>query len=195
MSLGAKVREPVRFLQMCSARPWLSQCYQGVDLQTTSSHQPQRSKGMFRYAPCLHLPCRVCTIHGPGAGTCCPVNEWMLSSQGYILKSLQPSPALHQHVALNYKVRMDPESLDHPAPTDKRKNKIIDRAVPWDIAKLLLSVYKPPSTWAFLSRQGFSLQKGCKNGFEDKSIAHNSKCSELVFIAMGKQLASPKGKT
>lgn len=185
MSLGAKVRESVRFLQMCPARPWLSQCYQGVDLQTTGSHQPQRSKGMFRYTPCLHHACSVCTIHGPGAGTCCPVSEWMLSSQGYILKSLQPTPALHQHVALNYKVRMDTESLDHPAPTDKRKNKIIDRAVPWDIAKLLLSAYKPPSTWAFVSRQGFSLQKGCKNGFEDKSIAHNSNAQNWFLLPWG----------
>lgn len=111
------------------------------------------------------------------------------------MKSLRPSPALCQHVVLNYKVRMGPVGLAHPLPADTRRSNSIDGAVPYVITKLPLSVYKPLSTWALLSRQGFSLRKSWKDGFTAKSIAHNSKRSKLEFIAMGKQLASPKGKT
>lgn len=85
--------------------------------------------------------------------------------------------------------------LAHPLPADTRRNNSTDGAVPLVVTKLLLSAYKPLSTWAFLSRQGFSLRKGWKDGFTAKSMAHHSKCSKLEFIAMGKQLATPKGKT
>lgn len=47
----------------------------------------------------------------------------------------------------------------------------------------------------FYLDKGFPSKKGWKDGFTAKSIVHNSKCSKLEFIAMGKQLASPKRKT